>query len=272
MVIVAAVALAIMISNDLVLPLILRSRAKLGQSEPENMERNILNIRRTSIFAVLFLAFIYYKAADNSAALASIGLVSFAAIAQLAPAFFGGLFWKGANARGAMFGMTTGFFVWAYCLLLPTLLSADNSFVTSGIFDIEFLKPEALFGSSLSPIANGVIWSLFFNSIAFVIGSYSREVDPQERIQASLFVTYQAPVARYTNIGKSTVRVSQLKETIARYIGKKLAERSFEAYWESKGLKPDDDENVDNNILRFSDNYLLVLLERPHQGWFIRFC
>ncbi len=256
MVIVATVALAIMISNDLVLPLILRSRAKLGQSEPENMESNILNIRRTSIFVVLFLAYVYYKAADNSAALASIGLVSFAAIAQLAPAFFGGLFWKGANARGAMFGMTTGFFVWTYCLLLPTLLSADNSFVTSGLFDLELLKPEALFGSSLSPIANGVIWSLFFNSIAFVIGSYSRHADPQERMQASLFVTYQAPVARYANIGQSTVRVSQLKDTLARYIGKKRTERSFDAYWETQGIKAENDGNVDNDILRFSEQLL----------------
>lgn len=256
MVIVATVALAIMISNDLVLPLILRSRAKFGQSESENMERNILNIRRTSIFVVLFLSFIYYKAADNSAALASIGLVSFAAIAQLAPAFFGGLFWKGANARGAMFGMVAGFFVWAYCLLMPTLLSADNSFVNNGLFDLAFLKPEALFGSSLSPIANGVIWSLIFNSLAFVIGSYSRIADPQERMQASLFVTYQATVVKYSNLGRSTVNISQLQKTIERYIGKKRAERSFATYWESKNLIPDKSENVDNDILRFSEQLL----------------
>ena len=256
MVIVASVTLAIMISNDLVLPLILRSRAKLGQSEPENMEGNILNIRRTSIGAVLLLAYIYYKAADNSAALASIGLVSFAAIAQLAPAFFGGLFWKDANARGAMFGMVTGFFVWAYCLLLPTLLPADSSFVIYGLFDIALLKPEALFGSSLSPIANGVIWSLFFNSFAFIIGSYSRDADPQERMQASLFVAYQAPVGRYSNIERSTVKVSQLKETLARYIGKKRTERSFDAYWKDKNLSPNNNDHVDNNILRYSEQLL----------------
>ena len=256
MVIVASVALAIMISNDLVLPLILRSRANRGQSEPENMEGNILNIRRTSIFAVLLLAYVYYKAADNSAALASIGLVSFAAIAQLAPAFFGGLFWKGANARGAMFGMATGFFVWTYCLLLPTLLPSDSAFVTSGIFGIEFLKPEALFGSSLSPIANGVIWSLFFNTIAFGLGSASRHADPQERMQASLFVAYQAPATRYAAVGKSTVRVIQLKETLARYIGKKRTERSFENYWENLGLNLDENSYVDNEILRFSEQLL----------------
>jgi len=256
MVIVASVALAIMISNDLALPLILRSRAKRGQYEPENMEGNILNIRRTAIFAVLLMAYVYYKAADNSAALASIGLVSFAAIAQLAPAFFGGLFWRIANARGAIWGMTTGFFVWAYCLLLPTLLSPENSFVVEGLFGFTFLKPEALFGTSLSPIANGVIWSLFFNSIAFVIGSYSREADPQERMQASLFVAYHAPVARYTNFEKSNVKVSQLAETLARYIGQKRTERSFEAYWKQNNLPPQGNGFVDNDILRYSEQLL----------------
>lgn len=256
MVIVASVALAIMISNDLALPLILRSRAKRGQYEPENMEGNILNIRRTAIFAVLLMAYVYYKAADNSAALASIGLVSFAAIAQLAPAFFGGLFWRIANARGAIWGMTTGFFVWAYCLLLPTLLSPENSFVVEGLFGFTFLKPEALFGTSLSPIANGVIWSLFFNSIAFVIGSYSREADPQERMQASLFVAYHAPVARYTNFEKSNVKVSQLAETLARYIGQKRTERSFEAYWKQNNLSPQGNGFVDNDILRYSEQLL----------------
>lgn len=256
MVIVASVALAIMISNDLVLPLILRSRARRGQFEPENMEGNILNIRRTAIFAVLLMAYVYYKAADNSAALASIGLVSFAAIAQLAPAFFGGLFWRNANARGAMFGMTTGFFVWGYCLLLPTLLSPENSFVMEGLFGFSFLKPEALFGTSFSPIANGVIWSLFFNSIAFVIGTYSREADPQERMQASLFVEYQAPVARYTNIGKSNVTVIQLQDTLARYIGKQRTERSFESYWNKNGLPAQNKGFVDNDILRYSEQLL----------------
>lgn len=256
MVIVASVALAIMISNDLVLPLILRSRAKFGQAEPENMERNILNIRRTSIFAVLLLAYVYYKAADNSAALASIGLVSFAAIAQLAPAFFGGLFWKRANARGAMFGMIAGFFVWAYCLLLPTLLSSDNLFVVNGLFGIEFSKPQSLFGTSFSPIANGVIWSLFFNSFAFMLGSYSRDADPQERMQASLFVAYQAPTVRYSNFEQSRVDIVQLKETLSRYIGRKRTDRSFETYWEEQKIPQGERDFVNNNILRFSEQLL----------------
>jgi len=257
MVIVASVALAIMISNDLILPLILRFRAKLGRTQPANMERNILNIRRTAIIAVLAFAYIYYKTADNSAALASIGLVSFAAIAQLAPAFFGGLFWNNANARGAMTGMITGFLVWTYCLLLPTLLPADNEFVTNGLFGISLLKPQALFGLDIAPISNGVVWSLLFNTIAFVISSVTRSADPRERMQAALFVGYQETIPRQANnIGRSTVRVSQLKETLTRYLGATRTDRALEAYWQNNKPQPDENDTVDNELLRFSEQLL----------------
>ena len=46
------------------------------------------------------MAYFYYRALGNTQ-LAAIGLLSFAAIAQLAPAFFGGLFGGGAPPRAA---------------------------------------------------------------------------------------------------------------------------------------------------------------------------
>jgi len=161
------------------------------------------------------------------------------------------------------------------------LLSPENSFVVEGLFGFTFLKPEALFGTSLSPIANGVIWSLFFNSIAFVIGSYSREADPQERMQASLFVAYHAPVARYTNFEKSNVKVSQLAETLARYIGQKRTERSFEAIGASSSrlvhtllLKRSDENNKTDlklldeasRALQFNRDVLQTAFDQLEQG------
>ena len=220
------------------------------------MENRILNIRRTAILVVLTLAYIYYKAADNSAALASIGLVSFAAIAQLAPAFFGGLFWRRANARGAMLGMVIGFFVWAYTLLLPTLLPAESAFVANGLFGWAVLRPEALFETHLTPLANGVIWSLTFNTFAYVIGSLSRVPDPQEHMQAALFASYQKPMALTPGSGSSTVKVSQLTETVARYLGAVRTERSLEAYWAQTGDRPDKDANVDSDLLRHTEQLL----------------
>ena len=255
MVVVASVALAIMISNDLVLPAFLRSRASFGQVEPENMERNILNIRRAAIFVIMFLAYLYTRAADNSAALASIGLVSFAAIAQLAPSFFGGLFWRKANARGAMLGMLTGFAVWAYCLLLPTLLDRTD-FVLLGPFGIEALKPQNLLSLDLTPIANGVIWSLLFNSAAFIIGSLSRPADTQEIMQSSVFINNDVPASRLQRVENTQLTVTELKNTLARYVGRTRTERSFEEYWKDQGDSAYSGDKVDHNLLRFSEQLL----------------
>lgn len=256
MVIVASVALSIMISNDIVLPLILRSQARLGHAGLGNMERRILNIRRTAIIVVLGLAFVYYSVADNSAALASIGLVSFAAIAQLAPAFFMGLFWKTANARGAMLGMICGFGVWGYCLLLPTVLSDSSSFVTQGLFGTMLLKPQDLFGLGLDPLVNGVLWSLAINMSVVAIGSLSRKSNPQERQQASLFVEYQTSATNPSGSRRSNIRFQQLLDTTSRYLGAERASRSFNAYWNKRGLAPDPQALVDEGMLRFSEQLL----------------
>ena len=256
MVVVASVALAIMISNDLVLPLLLRVRALFGHSEPDNMEDRILNVRRTSILFILLFAYAYYKVADNSAALASIGLVSFAAIAQLAPAFFGGLVWKRATAKGAMLGMITGFIVWAYCLFIPTILPVENEIIREGLFGWSFLKPQALFGTQFSPYTNGVIWSLTFNTFAFVIGSLIQAPGPVERMQASLFVSFQAPVPRSPWVSKSALTNAQLMNSTSRFIGRKRTRRAFDAYWADKGLSPDLSDNIDNDLLRHSEQLL----------------
>src|SRR5260370_16599200 len=96
-----------------------------------------------AIFVILFLAYVYYRLAGD-AQLAAIGLLSFAAVAQLAPAFFGGLIWRRATARGAMAGMTVGILVWAYTLLLPSFVDpgiVGQSLLSEGPWAIVPLPP-----------------------------------------------------------------------------------------------------------------------------------
>ncbi|MEC9343349.1 MAG: PAS-domain containing protein, partial [Pseudomonadota bacterium] len=256
MVVVACVALAIMISNDLVLPFILRSQAS-GRARPsQNMEQLILKIRRTAIVLLLFLGYAYFRTADNTQALAAIGLVSFVAIVQLAPAFFGGLVWRGANGRGAIAGMVCGFAMWGYTLLMPTLLSPDHWLVAQGLHPSGILRPEALLGFELSPIANGVIWSLSVNTLAFIIGSLSRLPTASENAQAAIFADRRQPLSLARRGAAAKVNTGELIATVARYLGTRRTQRSFERYWAQQGERPADSDPVDPSLLRFSEQLL----------------
>ena len=189
MVIVESVALAIMVSNDIVVPLMLKRRERLI-TEGADVGRMLLTVRRVAIVVILLLAYLYYRSA-GAAQLASIGLLSFAAIAQLAPAFFGGLFWRRATARGAMAGMTIGIVIWAYTLLLPSFADAGLvafTLLSEGPWGIALLRPQALFGLELPPLLHGVVWSLSLNIIAYIGFSLSRAPASIERLQGDLFV------------------------------------------------------------------------------------
>src|SRR5882724_7472954 len=175
MVIVESVALAIMVSNDILMPLVLQRREALITGRG-NVGGLLLSVRRIAIFVILFLAYVYYRLAGD-AQLASIGLLSFAAVAQLAPAFFGGLIWRRATARGAIAGMTIGILAWAYTLLLPSFAAAGivgQSLLSLGPWGIGVLRPQALIGLDLPPLAHGVTWSLSLNVLAYVVFSLGR--------------------------------------------------------------------------------------------------
>ena len=256
MVIVASVALSIMISNDLVIPLFVRRLLTSRPDEGEDWSALILNIRRISIFVILFAAFLYYRESTNNARLASIGLMSFAAVAQLAPAFFGGLMWRGANARGAALGMGAGILVWGYTLLLPSLVSPDNPIVANGLFGFEALKPRALFGTSAEPLNHGVLWSLSINALFYVFGSLSRASLPLERIQASIFAPRDAAPVPSLRRFRTAVTVNDLKDTIGRYLGVERTERSFQSFQASTGAKLSGGEPAGIDVVRFSEQLL----------------
>jgi Na+/proline symporter len=218
MVIVECVALAIMVSNDIVMPLVLQRRAALISGR-HDLGRLLLAVRRVAIFIILLLAYMYYRSAGD-AQLAAIGLLSFAAVAQLAPAFFGGLIWRRATARGAMAGMTVGIVVWGYTLLLPSF--ADAGFVganilSNGPWDISWLRPQALFGVHLPPLAHGVAWSLLLNVAAYIAFSMTRAPASIERVQADLFVPLDlAPITPSFRLWRSSITVEELATTVAR--------------------------------------------------------
>ncbi|MEJ8473331.1 PAS domain-containing hybrid sensor histidine kinase/response regulator [Roseibium algae] len=261
MVIVATVALAIMISNDIVVPLILRRRSEdeIVAVSGKDMSRLLLNIRRTAIFVILLLAYAYYRTAGDTAALVSIGLLSFAAIGQFAPAFVGALVWRRATARGAIAGMAIGFGLWFYTLLLPTFAESgliSNTILVTGPLGLEFLKPQSLFGLELDPFIHGVTWSLLANLIFFVLGSLTRQPEPAEKLQANIFVPVDLAPAPSLRLWRTSVTSGDLRATIARYLGEERTDRSFNRYARERGITLDPDATADANLLRFSEQLL----------------
>ncbi|MCZ7446226.1 hybrid sensor histidine kinase/response regulator [Agrobacterium rhizogenes] len=256
MVIVASVALSIMISNDIVMPIFLRQKLLNRSPHRDDFAKTLLNIRRTAIFAVMLLGYGYYRAADSATGLASIGLLAFAAIAQMAPALFGGLFWRRANARGAIAGLSSGFFVWAYLLFLPSFGGPDNSEVAATILGFLFSGSTVFNGPEADPFVNAVILSLLVNSLAFVLGSLSRNPRPVERIQSGIFVKRHSKSQFATRGWKTRVSVGDLKSAIARYLGEERMLRSLATYEKTAGRKLNDDQPADMALIHFSEQLL----------------
>ena len=161
MVVVESVALAITISNDLVMPLVLRRRGAQARAVEGDIGALVLWVRRVAIVGVLALGFAYERMAGE-AGLVSIGLLSFAAVAQIAPAFLGGLFWRRGTARGAIAGMTAGALAWFYLLLLPSIRpdQALSGFLAHGPLAIAWLSPAALVSFAPNALVGGVVLSL----------------------------------------------------------------------------------------------------------------
>lgn len=257
MVIVASVALSIMISNDLVMPLLVRRRLRQpGSQNRDDWAKVILNVRRAAIFLVLLAAFLYYRGTTGNTRLASIGLISFAAIAQFAPAFLGGLIWRGANSRGAVLGLSSGIIVWFFTLLFPSMAPEDHPILIHGLFGLDALRPQSLFGTEADPLNHGVLWSLSINTLLFIFGSLSRASVPLERIQAALFVPREANPMPNLRRFRTAVTVNEIKDTISRYLGVERTERSFESYARREGRALVGKEQANASVIRFSEQLL----------------
>ncbi|MGB3390076.1 MAG: sodium:solute symporter, partial [Pseudaminobacter sp.] len=192
MIIVASIALSIMVSNHIVLPIALRCSNRLEDAGERGIARLLLRSRRISIAVILFLGFLYFWLTGESDALAPIGLISFVGVAQFLPAMMAALYWKEATVKGALAGTLVGFAVWGWTLFLPSFESTSPSIaalMVNGPWGIEALRPEALLGlTGLDPLVHSVFWSLFLNTSLLVSVSLMTRQSVMERIQASLFV------------------------------------------------------------------------------------
>jgi Na+/proline symporter/signal transduction histidine kinase len=228
MVIVASIALSTMVSNHIVMPLWLEWARATGRTG--DLRGVLLGSRRLSILAILGLGYLYFLVSAPDA-LAAIGLISFAAMAQVFPALIGALYWRGATRAGALWGIGAGFVLWAYTLFLP---SFEGGFVLTaatlqdGPFGVAALRPRALFGlEGLDPLTHTLFWTMLTNVSLFVGISLATSPRPLEQFQAAQFVDVFRQAGSTPGLVARSATVEDLLTLATRILGSERAQDLF---------------------------------------------
>ncbi|RDY61949.1 sensor histidine kinase [Flagellimonas nanhaiensis] len=259
MIVVSTLALSTMVSNNIIIPY--GFLKKMIQGNPEENSKNIKNIRRLAIFTLTIVAYFFYIIFSAQLSLYSIGLIAFVIIAQLAPSFFFGLFWRRGTAQASILGIVVGLVVVCYTLILPIVVNtvdADSTIMTSGLFDKDWLRPSQLFGVDyLTPENNAFLWSLSLNTLCFVGFSVSHKGNYRERNYAEMFVNYE----NYENlqegafVWKGEAYVADIKRLLYRFLGKQKTDRALKIFNRKHNIA-ETEEKADSRLINFSEKLL----------------
>ncbi len=234
MIVVSSIALSIMLSNNLLIPY-----GFIGSLKNDSQEKNskrILISRKIGIFSLIIIAYIIYRIFILDYSLVSIGLVSFVVIAQLAPSFFGALYWRRGSQNGALIGIILGFLISIYTLLIPYsigITKSSNLFIQEGPFGIGLLKPFQLFGLNyLQPIPHAFFWSMFFNTIGYLVVSVSFKGNYRERNYAEMFVDIDKYISNHEDafVWKGTAYISDIQKVLRRFLGEERTKRALSIF------------------------------------------
>lgn len=251
MIIIETIALSIMISNHLVIPLLLRSQQNQNWKQV-SLQSNILNIRRLSIGAVLLLALLYYLNLGQGESLVSIGLISFCAVAQFAPALLGGIYWKEGNKQGAISGIIIGFVIWFFTLVIPGM-------VNNGFLGSQWLFAQKLLAlDQFNTISNSVFWSLLLNIAAYVFISVYTQQEAQEQYQAEIFTNINKHEAIQENglEWKGTAQMQDIRNLLKSFVGAERAEILLTAYAKRHKINLQEKLVADARIVGFTERIL----------------
>ncbi|MHC8367882.1 hybrid sensor histidine kinase/response regulator [Pseudomonas sp. ZT5P21] len=255
MVIVASVALSTMVSNDMLLPWLLRRN---NAERPFEVFRQwMLSVRRVSIVVILLLAYVSYRLLGSTASLATIGQIAFAAVTQLAPAMLGALYWKQANRRGVFAGLAAGTFLWFYTLVLP-IAAHSLGLSLSSFPGLGWLHSNPL-NLPLTPLTQGVVLSLAANFTLFAWVSVLSRTRVSEHWQAGRFIGQEIS-ARPSARSMLAVHIDDLLQLAARFVGEERARQSFIrfAYRQGKGFNPN--QNADGEWIAHTERLLAGVL------------
>lgn len=240
MIILESIALSIMVSNHIVVPIMLRLSRDDRGSDGLGVRRLILNARRLSIVLILLLGFGYFYLTRASDALAPIGLISFTGVAQFLPAILAALFWRDASTRAAIAAISIGFLIWLWSSFLPSFASSSPAvaeIMAQGPFGISWLRPQALFGlERLEPLAHAVFWSLLLNTTVLIVGSLLSTQSPLEHVQATIFLNVFRRAAGDAGPLRGSATVDDLFLVARRVLGHERAMKLFSEEAKQAGM------------------------------------
>ena len=254
MVIVSTIALAIMMSNDLVLPLLLR-RTRLAQHRHRHFSNSLLIVRRGLIIVLLLGAWTFYHVLGNVHSLSTIGFLSFAAVAQFAPAILGGMYWRKGNRNGVYVGLGLGFSVWLMTLLnqMPGVFGGE---INSQIITWLITPPSLVLSFNIQSADWGMILSLLFNASGYLFVSLFTRTSLSERLQSGTFIG--SPSAESDNISlyQSKVTIGELEMLAARFVGSQRARAAYEQYGQDYGQPVISSHQAPPNLIRHTERLL----------------
>jgi PAS domain S-box-containing protein len=231
MIVVDSLALSKMITNDVILPILLRRRKR------EDIYWITLFYTRLAMLGVVALGFAWARMERGQLLLVEMGLLSFIAVSQCAPAILFGMYWRRGNRRGAYAGISAGFGLWFYTLIVPALVKEGMlppSLLEQGLLGLSFLRPTAFLGlTGLDTISHGVFWSLFFNVGLFVMVSLFTEQDADDRAQAAAFAG--TPVdEKSAPSAPAILSAPEIERLVHHYVGDEGAEAIVQELFRGK--------------------------------------
>ena len=253
MVIVSTIALAIMVSNDLVLPLLLR-RVKMSNRNFTQFSGLLLNTRRALIVLLLAAAWGFYQALGTISSLSVIGLLAFAAIAQFAPALIGGLYWRYGNRKGVYAGLLIGFVIWLITLMSQTGMlagTADNNLLLWLV-----TPPDWLANLNLKSSDWGMVLSLAANTVAYIFVSMTTHSSLSERLQAAAFVGTPLPENEDVSLYQSRVTVAELEMLASRFVGRKRVRQAFRLFSQQNQQELSPQQQASSALIRHTERVL----------------
>ncbi len=246
MIIVSSLAISNMVMNNLVMPVIYRRF-----HEMKGFPVVILNIKRLIIMGCVFMGYYFAVSIGEFYTLVDIGLKSFEAVTIFAPAFLAGLYWKRGNRYGAIAGISAGFIIWFYTLLMPALLRAgvlQSEGILAQIINSKLLNPTALFGlTGLDKWTHSLFWGLLFNIGLYVGVSIFTKQNAEEERQALLFVESYSPRVVPEMSSYNALKVGDI---LSQYIGKREADAVIYGFTRRHDILIDDMSPHDLMLLK----------------------